>query len=139
MRTILHVKPVLDAVKARRRPFVQQDLYTEDDELTIDDYMTYAAAVADGLNMEDDLENVKTCVYDFIDLYLRLETDVKAIEDISYSTDESGNPYPELFGDILDKDEVYELALALGNISSTYQQCWTDVETSLTSAVAWGT
>ena len=30
---------------------------------------------------------------------------------------------PDLFGDILNKDEIYDFFLAIGNISSTYKNC----------------
>lgn len=30
---------------------------------------------------------------------------------------------PHIFGDVINKDEVYEFFLGIGNISSTYKNC----------------
>ena len=84
MKHALAFKPIIDVLySAQRRPRVGQSLYNaegeEGEDLTIEDYMTFAAAIADGLNMEKDYENLKSCIYDFSTLYVRLSTDWEAI------------------------------------------------------------
>ena len=44
----------------------------EQPEYTLEDYITFAAAIADGLNWEDDYANSIDCVYKFADLGIRL-------------------------------------------------------------------
>ena len=60
----------------------------------------------------------------------------KATDDIWNITNDNGLN-PVLFGDVLKRDEVYEMALALGNISTTYKMCWSNAENSLTDGFTW--
>jgi hypothetical protein len=86
-------------------------------DYTLEDYIVFAAAIADGLNWEDDYANSIDCVYKFADLGMRLDNASTAIWDIT-GDDDGLNPV--FWGDVLNREEIFEMALALGNISSTY-------------------
>ena len=102
-------------------------------DYTLEDYIVFIAAIADGLNWEDDYNRSIECVYDFAELGIRLEDARAEIENI---TNENGRN-PLLFGDVIKKSEMYELALALGNISSTYKDCWDNAESSILEGAEW--
>jgi hypothetical protein len=96
-------------------------------DYTLEDYITFAAAIADGLNWEDQYNQSIECVYTFANLGIRLEMAKDQIYNIS--TENGRNPL--LFGDVIQKEEMLEMALALGNVSSSYKQCWNKAETSI--------
>ena len=102
-------------------------------DYTLEDYIVFIAAIADGLNWEDDYANSIDCVYRFADLGMRLD---KAKDQIwNITRDDELNPL--FFGDVLKREEVYEMALALGNISTTYKECWGNAENSLIDGFGW--
>lgn len=114
----------------------EEDLLNQEQEnnYTIDDYMVFAAAIADGLNWEQDYDNLKQCINSFLTLSLRVE---KAWDDIVNVTFDSTQREAKLFGDIINKQEFFEMALALGNVSVSYKSCWTEAEESLLKGVNW--
>lgn len=105
----------------------------EEVEYTIEDYVIFAAAIADGLNWEDQYNQSIDCVYTFANLGIRLEM---AVDQISNITTENGRN-PLLFGDVIKKDEFLEMALALGNVSTSYKSCWNNAESSISQGVDW--
>lgn len=113
---------VKEFLKSSLRPEV--GIEEQQVDYTLEDYIVFAAAIADGLNWEDDYANSIDCVYKFADLGMRLGD---AKDNILNITREDGlNPL--LFGDVLNREEVYEMALALGNISSNYKTCWKNAQ-----------
>jgi hypothetical protein len=72
-------------------------------------------------------------VYAFADLSIRLED---ARDDIENITNENGRN-PLLFGDVIKKSEMYEMALALGNVSYNYKKCWDMAEGSILEGAQW--
>jgi hypothetical protein len=105
----------------------------EEPEYTLEDYIVFAAAIADGLNWEDDYANSIECVYQFADLGIRLE----AAKDLIWNITRDDGLNPLFFGDVLKKEEVYEMALALGNVSTTYKMCWDNAQNSLLDGFNW--
>ena len=62
------------------------------------------------------------CYYTYINLEIRLQVTWSRMNNYTDSLD-AEETEPDLFGDILNKDEIYDFFLAIGNISSTYKNC----------------
>lgn len=91
------------------------------------EWLVLINAMADGLNWEEHYESIIWCLYNFTDLRYRLD---KAWLDFSNISNPEGLT-PLLFGDIINLPEIYELLLAIGNISYEYKQCWLNGNKSL--------
>ena len=76
--------------------------------------MVITNAVADGLNWEKPYSDSIECIYAFFDLSLRLQ---HATDDMGNITDPNGGG-SSLFPGIINKTEIYEFLLAIGNIST---------------------
>lgn len=79
----------------------------EEEPWTVQDYIRLLAAISDGLNMENDYNQSLQCIYNYVELYLRFQ---KCSDLLLEQT-------PAL-------EEVYELLLATGNLSTNYKYCW---------------
>ena len=99
----------------------------------MDDYIVFSAAIADGLNWETQYNQSIECVYTFANIGIRLEN---AYNNILNITTENGRN-PLFFGDVLKKEEILEMALALGNVSTNYKSCWKQTESTIIKGVEW--
>ena len=92
----------------------------EEEPMTVQDYIRILAAIADGLNMEDDYNKSLQCIYNYVELYLRFESGFEI-----------------LFEDEFNLDEFYEILLATGNLSSNYKYCWNTAQESIKNITEW--
>ena len=102
-------------------------------EYNLTEQLILINAMADGLNWEEHYNHTIWCLYNFTDLRYRLD---KAWLDFSNISNPNGES-PWLFGDIINLPEIYELLLAIGNISTEYKECWINANQSLNQATGW--
>ena len=117
-----------------QRPRVLEDHYLPGTKkVTLEQMMVITNAIADGLNWEKPYSESVDCIYGFLDLSLRLQ---HAVDDIGNVTDPTGKE-TQLFPNVINKTEIYEFLLAVGNISSEYKACFVESEANIFLGIQW--
>lgn len=87
----------------------------------VNEILTYARAIADGLNWDAEFRNSEQCVIDYVALGVRVNAS-----------------YQNLSNGTFTKEKLFDFLIKVGQISTQYKRCWSNTERAIVDGLTWG-
>jgi hypothetical protein len=92
--------------------------------------MVTIRAIADGFNLEELYYDSELCLYAYAALEVRLKEAWDAVRNPEYKD-------IDFLDERIRAENWFELLLALGNVSTTFKECWNNTEEALVDGLEW--